>query len=155
MPSATTAATTNLRASRKQAAAAKKTTAAPAKVVKATPAPKVEKAPETAAIAIPSDPKALQHLVQVTKARRWRAGRRNDTALVAMLDERLALLGASAPGTREVETVDIEVPNNQDDLAHLIKVQRARRYRAGRRGDEGLVAMLDQRIALLEGALDK
>jgi hypothetical protein len=37
-------------------------------------------------------------------------------------------------------------------LAHLVQVQKARRWRAGRRGDEALVEMLTERIAYLEKA---
>ena len=92
--------TTNLRSTRRQAAAkvlaakaapAKKvaTGKAPATVVPVAP---VVKAVEVAAIPVPKDSEALRHLIGVQKARRWRAGRRGDAALVAMLTERIAPL---------------------------------------------------------------
>ena len=144
--------TANLRTTRRQAAA--KTAAlapAPAKVAPAAPA---AKAPEVAAIALPKDAKALAHLIGVQKARRYRAGRRGDAGLVALLDERLELLGASVAAPKP-ETAKVPIPADAAALAHLVQVQKARRYRANRRGDDTLVAMLTERIAYLEKAAAK
>lgn len=105
-------------------------TAAPAKT---TPTPEVTKPVEVAKIPVPMDADELRHLVQVTEARRWCAGNRGDAALVALLEARLAHLGASV-GPKGTETVDIEVPKDPAALANLIRVQRARRYRAAKRG---------------------
>ena len=153
--------TTNLRTTRKPAAA--KVPAAPARKVaagkpsapaKAAPATPVAKAPEVAAIAVPKGAEALRHLIQVQKARRYRAGRRGDAALVALLEERLELLGASVAAPK-AEVAKVPIPADAGELAHLVQVQKARRWRAGRRGDEALVAMLSERIALLEKAAAK
>ena len=112
------------------------------------------KAPEVAAIPIPKDAEALRHLIGVQKARRYRAGRRGDPALVALLDERLELLGASVAAPRP-EVAKVPIPADAGELAHLVQVQKARRWRANRRGDEALVAMLTERIAYLEKAAAK
>ena len=156
--------TTNLRATRKQAAvkvtAVQATPARKAAAGKATapatpaPAAPVAKAVEVAAIPIPKDAEALRHLIGVQKARRYRAGRRGDPALVALLDERLELLGASVQAPQP-ETAKVPIPADAGELHHLIGVQKARRWRAGRRGDEALVAMLTERIALLQKAVKK
>ena len=149
--------TANLRATRKQAAtkalAAKvsRSTPAPANVVPATP---VAQAVEVAAIPVPKDTEALRHLIGVTKARRYRAGRRGDVDLVTLLEERLELLGASVAAPK-VEVAKVPIPADAGELHHLVQVQKARRYRAGRRGDEALVAMLSERIAYLEKAAAK
>jgi hypothetical protein len=45
--------------------------------------------------AIPSDDAALRKLIKITADRRWRAGRREDTALVAEMDARLIVLRAA------------------------------------------------------------
>ena len=151
--------TTNLRTTRKQAAAkvlAKTTPATKAATrkkestpPKAAPAAPVAKAPEVAAIPLPKNAEALRHLIGVQKARRYRAGRRG-----ARRRGGPARGAPRAPGClrgcTEAEVAKVPVPADAGELAHLIGVQKARRWRAGRRGDAALLAMLSERIAYLE-----
>ena len=111
--------TTNLRTSRRLAAAkvlaAKATSARKVARVKApapatvAPVAHAVKAPEVAAIPVPKNAEALRHLIGVQKARRYRAGRRGDAALVALLEDRLELLGASVAAPK-AEIAKVPVP---------------------------------------------
>lgn len=75
----------------KKAAPAKKAAAKKAPAKKAS-APKLSTDTET----IPTDPAELRTLIKITRDRRWRAGRRDDAALVAEMTAKLDKLTAAA-----------------------------------------------------------
>ena len=53
------------------------------------------------------------------------------------------------------EVAKVPIPADAVEFHHLIRVQKPRRWRAGRRGEAALVEMLTERIAYLEKAAAK